>query len=267
MKRILPVLLFLMFVSIAFAGSKHSGFTKHYEDSLFQITENKLYSVEIVIKEHELRVGMNKVDVILHDRNDKDVVGAEIEFVPWMPDMGHGVRTKPVIKEKGGGLYYAEQVELSMQGLWELRITVSKDGVTDKAVFSFPDVKKGEGHHEHAKVDMAKLDISTKQMTERYSVSYKSDTTPLPINKIISWELSVKTHDGKPVTEADVFIDGDMPAHGHGFPTEPEVTDEIEDGVYLVEGIKFSMPGHWVVTFMIEVDGKKDTATFNVILQ
>ena len=251
MKRTLCILIVLFIASYAFAGSKHSGFTKHYDNSLFQITDNKLYSVEIVVKEHDLRVGMNKIDIILHDKNDADVVGAEIELVPWMPDMGHGVRTKPVITEKGGGLYNVEQVELSMQGLWELRITVKKNGVSDKAVFAFPDIKKGEGEHEHAKMDMAKLDISTSKMTKRYKVSYKSETLPIPINKIQSWELNITTHDGKPVTEADVTIEGDMPAHGHGFPTEPEVTDEIKDGVYLVEGIKFSMPGHWVVTFMI----------------
>ena len=40
-----------------------------------------------------------------------------------------------------------------------------------------------------------------------------------------------------------------MPEHGHGFPTVPEVTEYLGDGKYLVEGLKFSMPGWWVGQF------------------
>jgi hypothetical protein len=267
MKKTLLLLIMLLIASYAFASSKHSGFTKHYDNSFFQITENKLYSVELVAKEHELKVGMNKIDIILHDKNDNDLVGAEIEVVPWMPDMGHGVKMKPVITEEGGGLYNAEQLELSMQGLWELRITIMKDGVSDKAVFTFYDIKRGNGGHEHGSMDMSNLDTSTVQMTKHYKVSYMSEKMPIPINQIHSWQLTITKHDGSPVSDADVTIAGDMPIHGHGLPTAPEVTDEIKDGVYLIEGMKFSMPGHWVMQFTIEADGETDMATFNLVVQ
>jgi len=76
--------------------------TKHYEQSLFKIMEKGLFSVEMVIKEKELKVGVNTLDIIVHGKNDKDVVGAKITVVPWMPEMGHGVFEMPVVRERGG---------------------------------------------------------------------------------------------------------------------------------------------------------------------
>jgi len=58
-----------------------------------------------------------------------------------------------------------------------------------------------------------------------------------------------------------------MPEHGHGLPTEPKVTKNFGDGTYLVEGIKFSMPGWWIMTFTIKANGKTDSVTFNLQLK
>jgi hypothetical protein len=41
---------------------KHDAFTKHYEESLFQVTGKGMYSVEMVIKEHELKTGVNELE-------------------------------------------------------------------------------------------------------------------------------------------------------------------------------------------------------------
>ena len=79
--------------------------------------------------------------------------------------------------------------------------------------------------------------------------------------------LTVKTTGGTPVTDATIRIVGDMPEHGHGFPTVPEVTEELGAGEYLVEGIKFSMPGWWVIDFHITAGEVMDSVGFNVILQ
>ena len=72
---------------------------------------------------------------------------------------------------------------------------------------------------------------------------------------------------GEAVTGATVTVEGDMPEHGHGFPTEPEVTGEKAPGVYLVEGMKFSMPGWWTVTLIVSAGGHEDRATFNLDLK
>jgi hypothetical protein len=58
-----------------------------------------------------------------------------------------------------------------------------------------------------------------------------------------------------------------MPEHGHGLPTRPEVTKGIGDGDYIVQGLKFSMPGWWVITFTVKAEGKEDTVTFNLLVQ
>jgi hypothetical protein len=64
-----------------------------------------------------------------------------------------------------------------------------------------------------------------------------------------------------------IMVSGDMPEHGHGLPTEPEVTEEIEPGVYLLEGMKFSMPGWWEVKLHIKAGTREDSVTFNLQLQ
>ena len=36
-----------------------------------------------------------------------------------------------------------------------------------------------------------------------------------------------------------------MPDHDHGLPTQPQVTSRLENGDYLLEGVRFHMPGKW----------------------
>jgi hypothetical protein len=96
---------------------------------------------------------------------------------------------------------------------------------------------------------------------EHFRVSYKSKIEPLPLNRIHSWVLHVITLDGKPVEKAMISVYGGMPAHRHGLPTQPKVT-EMADGDYLVEGIKFSMTGMWEMWFNIQVDGVADKTRF-----
>jgi len=98
-----------------------------------------------------------------------------------------------------------------------------------------------------------------------FKASYTSEA--IAANKIMSWKLKVETADGMPVKDAEIMVEGAMPEHGHGFPTQPKVTKNNGDGTYLVEGIKFSMTGWWTVTFSIKAGGKTDTVTFNIQLK
>ena len=97
--------------------------------------------------------------------------------------------------------------------------------------------------------------------------TYTSDPAAVPVNMMISWKLKVETADGQAVKDAEIAVSGDMPEHGHGLPTQPKVTKNFGDGTYLVEGIKFSMPGWWTMTFTIKAGGKTDTVTFNLQLK
>ncbi|MCK7471462.1 MAG: FixH family protein [Desulfomicrobium escambiense] len=64
-----------------------------------------------------------------------------------------------------------------------------------------------------------------------------------------------------------MLADGTMPEHGHGLPTKPRMTQELGSGVYLIEGMKFNMPGWWMVTFTVIAGGQRDSATFNIDLK
>jgi hypothetical protein len=276
MKRLVPVLFLLIALPVsAFADVGHSQegkFTRHYAGSLFEVTEKGRYSVEMLVIGNELKTGMNAVDVIVHDESDADVMGAEITLTPWMPDMGHGVKEVPKVTERGGGLYSIENVEISMPGRWELRVKVKKGKTKDEVVFEFPDVHPAGMMHEH-KPTAAEVpsDVNMSRIVESeagaFRVSYMSDSEPVPINKVHGWRLYIETASGEPVTDAEISIDGDMPEHGHGMPTKPRVARNLGGGVYAVEGMKFQMPGWWVVHFRISSGGTEDTATFNLILR
>jgi hypothetical protein len=115
----------------------------------------------------------------------------------------------------------------------------------------------------------ADLDLATTRLSNQgvYRVSYEPRRGPIAINQIHAWTIHVETADGQPVTDAAITVDGDMPQHGHGLPTRPEVTKNLGNGDYLVEGMKFQMGGWWVVDFTIDAAGKQDTVRFNMILK
>lgn len=100
-----------------------------------------------------------------------------------------------------------------------------------------------------------------------FKVLYTAEPAAIPVNQIHSWKLKIETADGKAVKDAEIAIEGTMPEHGHGLPTQPKVTKNFGDGTYLVEGIKFSMPGWWVMTFQVKAEGKNDSVTFNLQLK
>jgi hypothetical protein len=115
----------------------------------------------------------------------------------------------------------------------------------------------------------ADLDLSTTRLSEQglYQSSYVPDAEAIPINRIHSWVLHVETPDGQPIENAQIRVDGDMPQHGHGLPTRPQVTRELGGGDYLVEGMKFQMGGWWVMDFYITSGDESDVVHFNLVLK
>ncbi len=279
--KIFRLLLIIAFLAGCATGEKENrrghahpeDFTKHYEKSLLRVTEKGLFSVEMVIKDHDFTMGVNEVDLIIHDKDDKDVVGADIVVTPWMPEMGHGVFEQPVIHERGGGLYSVENIVLSMSGHWEIRVGIQKDSQKDSAIFDFPGVETDRGHKHAPATKPGDLDLSTRKYTENktFLVSYESSLEPISINTIHSWIITVQNADGNPVVNAHMTISGDMPQHGHGLPTqpevtEPEVTQSLGSGSYRVDGVKFNMPGWWTIDVTIETNAIKDMVTFNLLI-
>jgi hypothetical protein len=112
------------------------------------------------------------------------------------------------------------------------------------------------------------LDYSTTLPTENglYQVSYEPSQNPIPVNQLHTWTLTLSTATGEPLDHAHISVDGDMPQHGHGLPTQPLVTEYLGDGSYLVEGVKFQMGGWWVMDFVVESGAGTDKVRFNFIL-
>jgi hypothetical protein len=113
------------------------------------------------------------------------------------------------------------------------------------------------------------LDFATTRVSDNglFNVTYTVSTGTIPVNQIHEWTLHVENADGQPVEDATITVDGDMPQHGHGLPTRPQVTQNLGNGDYLVEGLRFQMGGWWVMDFTITADGQTDTVQFNMMLK
>ena len=92
-----------------------------------------------------------------------------------------------------------------------------------------------------------------------FVVSFETELDPIGINRIHNWVLSIRTANDEPVQSAELTVVGGMPLHNHGLPTRPRVTENLGDGRYRLEGMRFHMNGQWEVSVTITADGNSDT--------
>jgi hypothetical protein len=99
-----------------------------------------------------------------------------------------------------------------------------------------------------------------------YKAAIAPEANPISVGSMHAWTVTVLTPTGAPVKVAKIGVDGGMPQHGHGLPTAPQVTKDLGNGRYLIEGMKFNMRGWW--TLDLAIDGPKgtDTVSFNLVL-
>ncbi len=112
------------------------------------------------------------------------------------------------------------------------------------------------------------LDLSREKATEAglYVAVVAPAQESVTVGPMHTWVVTLRDADGAPVDEAQIQVDGGMPQHGHGLPTAPAVTQALGDGRYLIEGMKFNMPGWWGLDLAIEGPAGADTVTFNLVL-
>lgn len=100
----------------------------------------------------------------------------------------------------------------------------------------------------------------------KFVVSYTAELQPLAINRIHNWIIHVESANGPLIDDATITLIGGMPVHDHGLPTLPLATQNLGDGDYLVEGMKFHMNGLWQVTLSIASGDDSDSVTFDLQL-
>lgn len=101
---------------------------------------------------------------------------------------------------------------------------------------------------------------------QKYLVKIHSLAQPIAINKMHAWEIDLHSPSGEPVVGASISVDGGMPQHGHGFPTQPRVTKDLGNGRYVIEGMKFSMSGWWEIKLKVTSGLGADEITFNTVI-
>ena len=113
------------------------------------------------------------------------------------------------------------------------------------------------------KIDTSPVAVSS---TGAIVASYSVLQTPIPLNKIHSWQLMLADKNGKALDGMNVIFISTMPEHLHGMTTKPRVSSTGIAGKYLLEGMNFHMPGWWEITLQISGDGMKEVVHFNLLI-
>lgn len=89
---------------------------------------------------------------------------------------------------------------------------------------------------------------------------------PLRLRRLQTVPVKITDAAGRPVEQAVIKVDGGMPEHGHGLPTQPRIGRALGGGVYEIDGVRFSMGGWWEFKLAIESPAGADRVTFNLSL-
>ena len=98
----------------------------------------------------------------------------------------------------------------------------------------------------------------TAETANGWIIHVHSDISPIRINEMHSWHIKVLDSKSEPVSNASISVEGGMPDHDHGLPTRPRITSEIAPGTYLLQGVRFHMPGKWKCKFVITAGTRQE---------
>jgi hypothetical protein len=120
-------------------GTGKRVFTKHFQETLFDVTGHASYSVEVLLDDKEYKIGKDVIGIVVHDSRDEDVKGAELVIAYKNLSTGENAPGALNVTDKGNGLYIVSGLNLQRDGRWELAITVKKEGIEDGVKFVLPD--------------------------------------------------------------------------------------------------------------------------------
>lgn len=139
------VLSFLMPVAHAHSEGdtgKKRIFTKHFQESLFDITGKAAFSIEVLLDDKEHDIGKGMIGIVVHDERDADVAGANLTITRKNRETGESAPGPVSITDKQNGLYIVSGLDLQRKGRWLLAITVKKDNTEDRVNFNLPEAMK-----------------------------------------------------------------------------------------------------------------------------
>ena len=137
-------------------------------------------------------------------------------------------------------------------------------GDTPAAVASKQEVAQETANTQNTEANTANgLALTELSKKGLFQVTIQSDEAPLPLNRIHSWAARITTSEGRIVDDAMVMVYGGMPEHKHGFPSKPEVTANLGNGRYRIDGVKFNMPGRWEIWINVRALDKDDKVIFS----
>jgi len=79
-------------------------------------------------------------------------------------------------------------------------------------------------------------------------------------------QIRIQDQDGTPASPDNILVDGGMPMHGHGLPTSPVAEKTDQAGQYRIEGLRYNMPGAWVLGFLIQHQKQQEKVLFEFVI-
>jgi hypothetical protein len=98
-----------------------------------------------------------------------------------------------------------------------------------------------------------------------YTATLESEQ-PLRTRRLQTVRVRVADANGRALNGVAIAVNGGMPQHGHGLPTQPRVTGSAGNGIYVIEGVRFNMGGWWEFKLAITGSAGTDLITFNLQL-
>ena len=99
------------------------------------LTEQGHFRVTLTGMGSGLAVGLNRYQLELESLTNVPHSMLNITVQPWMPDHGHGSDREPTVQFVADHIYAIDNVVYTMPGLWELRVGIASQTVTDTIVF------------------------------------------------------------------------------------------------------------------------------------
>lgn len=97
-------------------------------------------------------------------------------------------------------------------------------------------------------------------------VHIESEQSPLRVNQMHRWRIQVTDEQGAAVDGLAIEVEGGMPAHDHGLPTQPQVRAAEQPGLYWLEGMRFHMGGEWRLGLVLLHEGRRYRVAFELEL-